>query len=109
MGMDLDTGLLQHNWMIFDEFAEEHAGRDADLAPESTGDGLGERADEGIVAQRADPIGRRGPFGEKVAHATSDLAQRRDVEPEQTQLDRARVVEAGVGGEVGGEALRERW
>ena len=91
-----------------DELPEIEARRDAGASAEPSGDAAREVGDVGVVHDASDPGRVRRLLGEEVADAATDRGEGLEVEALQADLDGPRIVEAGVGGEVRVEPLRER-
>ena len=93
---------------IGDQLLEEHPRRDPDLPAQRPGHRVGELPDVAVVDGLHDAIRLIGPGRVQVAHLRAQGQQRVPVEAGQPDLHRPRVVEPRVGGEVGGQPLRER-
>src|SRR5690606_18884350 len=93
---------------VADELLDVHAGGDADLGAQVAGDGSGEGAQVEVVDDATDPVGVVETVGEQVSHFHADLDERVEGEAREADLHGPRVVEAGVGGEVGVETLGQR-
>ena len=94
---------------VADKFFQKQSWGDADVAAQVAGDRSGEHFDVGVVDDGSDAIGFVGTLGIEIPDPAADFAQRCDVETGQSELDGPRVVESGVGREVGMEALGQWW
>src|SRR5580704_6781074 len=89
------------------ELAKIEPRRDAGAPAEASGDAA-RQVDEILVVDGCVDPGRISCLlGKQIADAAADCSERVNIKARQADLDRARVVKAGVGGKVGMEPLCE--
>ena len=93
---------------VGDQLLQEHPRRDPDLPAQRPGHRVRQLPDVGVVDGLHDAVRLIRPGRVQVAHLRAQAQQRVPVEAGQPHLDGPRVVEPGLGGEVGGQPLRER-
>ena len=84
-----------------DEFFEEQPRGDANLAPQRARNGGGEIADIRLVTSGGDPVERFRLRRVNIPHLHAHLDEPVEIESRQFDLRSTRVVESGIGLEVG--------
>ena len=103
IGVLIDT--IQH---VGDELLEKQSRGNADPAAQLASHGRGQRSDIGIVDEAVDPLRHLTLLAINFPDLGPDVAKLVEVESWKPNLDRARVVETGLGREIHVQPLRKR-